>query len=519
MYLDVLAVHAIMGLHLASSVMGVSQGARDPVAQSEVSGLKIICTDLRVTEDMLELCYEIRNGSTRDIWLCERLSVFSADPEVYLDDSGTLMIRRRFDLKTGANWGVPRTGSYIRLRPGERRCESLIVPVPVHMDTVFADRGVSKGGGVAGRLTLEIGFYDDDLRERVLDLCAESLTERKKTGPPFDNTYFFPGLSFNNDNEGLRDRDNRILILYMGASPEGGQSVKLTLEDQQIPVAATSSDPDIFQYFRPPDLSGCTRVVVHFEPSPLGYLFPNANEQSLLSPVEKAAILAMAEVDASDPQRIAAFVREIGKGNCRNGGVIAEGPTARVTCYRGENQAASFILHGDSLLEINRLRRCVYALGLPSLRQLTPQIQQFELRMRCATNLEDLWNRFRLFHWSRDVYSDGKGELTYPQPARWCDDLLEVYPSGIARYQFTRPYICPGANPGECHYAVNPVCGPDSPPDMVLLFETAAGWNQHGGPELFTFDNHNPKGGLVLLNDATVKFIRTEEELKQLRWK
>jgi hypothetical protein len=66
---------------------------------------------------------------------------------------------------------------------------------------------------------------------------------------------------------------------------------------------------------------------------------------------------------------------------------------------------------------------------------------------------------------------------------------------------------------------MNPHRRPDSPPDMVLLFETTAGWNQHGGPELFTFDNHNPRGGLVLLNDGTVKFIRTEEELKQLRWK
>jgi hypothetical protein len=35
---------------------------------------------------------------------------------------------------------------------------------------------------------------------------------------------------------------------------------------------------------------------------------------------------------------------------------------------------------------------------------------------------------------------------------------------------------------------------------------------------LFVFDNHDPKGGLVFLNDGTVKFIRTEEELKQLRW-
>jgi hypothetical protein len=58
---------------------------------------------------------------------------------------------------------------------------------------------------------------------------------------------------------------------------------------------------------------------------------------------------------------------------------------------------------------------------------------------------------------------------------------------------------------------MNPNCGPDSPGDVVLLFETKAGWNLHGGPELFTFDNHDPKGGCVLLNDGSVKFIRTEE--------
>ena len=39
------------------------------------------------------------------------------------------------------------------------------------------------------------------------------------------------------------------------------------------------------------------------------------------------------------------------------------------------------------------------------------------------------------------------------------------------------------------------------------------------GPELFTFANHEPKGGCVLLNDGTVKFIRTEDELHALRWK
>ncbi|MHC4300963.1 MAG: hypothetical protein ACYS7Y_27125 [Planctomycetota bacterium] len=78
--------------------------------------------------------------------------------------------------------------------------------------------------------------------------------------------------------------------------------------------------------------------------------------------------------------------------------------------------------------------------------------------------------------------------------------------------------LCPSATGGKGHYAMNPNCTPDSPSDMVLLFETKAGWNQHGGPEIFTFDNHDPKGGCVLFNDGTVKFIRTKEQLDQLRW-
>ena len=82
-----------------------------------------------------------------------------------------------------------------------------------------------------------------------------------------------------------------------------------------------------------------------------------------------------------------------------------------------------------------------------------------------------------------------------------------------------RRHVCPSAGHGKCHYAMNPNCKMDSPPDMVLLFETVGGWNQYGGPELFTFDNHDPRGGCVLLNDGTVKFIHTTEEFRQLRWK
>ncbi len=101
----------------------------------------------------------------------------------------------------------------------------------------------------------------------------------------------------------------------------------------------------------------------------------------------------------------------------------------------------------------------------------------------------------------------------YPVASQWCDSIIQRGRANSGRL------ICPSVRDGRCHYAMNSNCEPDSPSDMVLLFEAKAGWNQRGGPELFTFDNHDPKGGCVLLNDGTVKFVRIEEELHALRWK
>ncbi|NIM06326.1 MAG: hypothetical protein GTN65_12090 [Armatimonadetes bacterium] len=108
-------------------------------------------------------------------------------------------------------------------------------------------------------------------------------------------------------------------------------------------------------------------------------------------------------------------------------------------------------------------------------------------------------------------------QKAYPGARKWCDAIVLAY-SGFGKGILV-PFTCPNGPKGKCHYAMNPECTYDSPADMVLLFETKVGWNRRAGPKLFTFDNHDPKGGLVLLNDGTVKFIRTEEELKQLRWK
>ncbi len=52
---------------------------------------------------------------------------------------------------------------------------------------------------------------------------------------------------------------------------------------------------------------------------------------------------------------------------------------------------------------------------------------------------------------------------------------------------------------------------------MVLLYETHPGWNQVGGPEILTVDNHQGEGCNVLFVDGHVEFVKSPG-LPQLRW-
>jgi hypothetical protein len=147
-----------------------------------------------------------------------------------------------------------------------------------------------------------------------------------------------------------------------------------------------------------------------------------------------------------------------------------------------------------------------------SLDMLVPQIAPFRWRRACAQNLRSLRSGLRAYV---------KAEGSYPPSGTWYDAIVYRYEAGgyttnVAK--MASAIKCPATSHGQSHYAMNPSCTPGSPADTVLLFEAKTGWNQHGGPEMFMFEHHEPRGGLVLLNGGTVKFIRTEEELKQLRW-
>lgn len=142
---------------------------------------------------------------------------------------------------------------------------------------------------------------------------------------------------------------------------------------------------------------------------------------------------------------------------------------------------------------------------------------------------------------------DNNGQ--YPEPNQWCDVLLKhgqvdiehfVCPSIGLRWPYKHgnwpfglgnwpsrsdnwPYTCwtvliwPFPRSHRSHFAMNPNCRPDSPPNMVLLFEAKEGWNQFGGPELLTTEHHRGYGCLVINNEGDVRFERPRG-FQDLKW-
>jgi hypothetical protein len=129
-------------------------------------------------------------------------------------------------------------------------------------------------------------------------------------------------------------------------------------------------------------------------------------------------------------------------------------------------------------------------------------------RMDCSTNMKSL--AAALVVYGGSISEEGE----FPPANKWCDLLLE---SRVLTKDSLHIFACRGAENGPCNYALNPTCDANSPGDVVLLFETKGGWNQYGGPEILTTENHGGKGCNVVSKNGSVRFVKTEE-LGQLKW-
>ena len=111
------------------------------------------------------------------------------------------------------------------------------------------------------------------------------------------------------------------------------------------------------------------------------------------------------------------------------------------------------------------------------------------------------------------VYANDHNDV-YPPPERWCDAIVNAFPDDQS---VQRSFCCPMVQKGPCDYAMNPHAGPRSNKDVVLLFESRSGWNQSGGPELLTTENHRGEGCTVVFADLRVEFVKAKD-LAGLTW-
>ncbi len=101
----------------------------------------------------------------------------------------------------------------------------------------------------------------------------------------------------------------------------------------------------------------------------------------------------------------------------------------------------------------------------------------------------------------------------YPASKQWCDEIKPYI-------EMDKYFRCPADPNGPCSYAMNeniPADANDLPPDLVLLFESAPGWNQVGGPDDVVTNRHGKPGANIAFADGSVKFVKPED-IPTLRW-
>jgi prepilin-type processing-associated H-X9-DG protein len=147
----------------------------------------------------------------------------------------------------------------------------------------------------------------------------------------------------------------------------------------------------------------------------------------------------------------------------------------------------------------------VMALLMAILMPAIARARELARRVVCQANMTGIANAI-------SMYADDNG--AFPTASQWCDLLIEN------QYLNESQLRCPAGPEGRCSYAINSnveQLGAAAPPQMVLLFEARPGWNQSGGPEILTTENHEGEGCNVAFVDGHVRWVE-QYELKDLRW-
>ena len=132
-------------------------------------------------------------------------------------------------------------------------------------------------------------------------------------------------------------------------------------------------------------------------------------------------------------------------------------------------------------------------------------------RVHCMANLKTLGQELVL-------YASENGDQ-YPPAEQWCDVLARQHAdeTGESTDQFRQKLRCPVVDEGAWGYAMNPQARPTSDPNVVLLFESDAGWKGFGGADQLVTGRHGDEGCCVHFVDGRTEYIKAEG-LAALEW-
>ncbi|MBN1362829.1 MAG: hypothetical protein JW993_19680 [Sedimentisphaerales bacterium] len=154
----------LAGLLLGESLPTVDS---DPNGPQRKEGVVIELTRFEITPETLELCYDTRNDSNDDVWVCADI-----DDKVHLDfavclsdDGSALQVIRRPDLPPGGPDLAYEYSRFVRLHSGQARTEVLRLDLPIFAPRFSNGDRLTQNGLVARSLSLDVGCYADEVVE------------------------------------------------------------------------------------------------------------------------------------------------------------------------------------------------------------------------------------------------------------------------------------------------------------------------------------------------------------------
>jgi hypothetical protein len=171
-----------------------------PLSETEPAGVTMALTGLDVNDTKLELSYKIKNNTDHDVWICDSVNTLRTfNIDVYLaEDAKTLVIMKRIGIVSEfCSIDRYRSSRHVRLRPAQEYSESLSVDVPVGPSVLYLDERAN--AEFASRLTIEIGFYNEDLLKRIRSIIevAERFNYTNVRVPDYESDIiksYFKGL-------------------------------------------------------------------------------------------------------------------------------------------------------------------------------------------------------------------------------------------------------------------------------------------------------------------------------------